>query len=114
SYRQASASVPGLRTKDPDNRLLARGPRFRLSAEAIRDGALAVSGLLNDRIGGPSVFPYQSPGIWEELTAGDVYSAQSYVQSHGPDLYRRTMYTFWKRSVPPPALSVFDAPDRTR
>jgi hypothetical protein len=76
---------------------------------------LAVSGLLDDRIGGPSVSPYQPPGIWEELASradGKNWTAQEYVQSHGADLYRRTMYTFWKRTAPPPSLITFDAPDR--
>jgi hypothetical protein len=94
---------------------LARGPRHRLAAEFIRDQALAVSGLLNGEIGGKSVAPYQPPGLWEELMSradGAKWSAQTYVQSHGKDLYRRTMYTFWKRTSPPPALATFDAPDR--
>ena len=107
--------TPELRAKDPENRWLARGPRFRLPAEFIRDQALAVSGLLDDRIGGPSVSPYQPPGIWEELASradGKNWTAQEYAQSHGRDLYRRTMYTFWKRTAPPPSLVTFDAPDR--
>ena len=86
---------------DPENRLLARGPRFRLPAEMIRDNALAASGLLNAEIGGPSVLPYQPKGLWEELAFGDGFSAQAYEQSHGKDLYRRSMYTFWKRTAPP-------------
>jgi hypothetical protein len=104
-----------LRERDPENRLYARGPRFRLSGEEIRDTALAVSGLLNQRIGGASVSPYQPEGIWEELSSrGDSkqWTAQFYEQSHGPDLYRRSMYTFWKRTCPPPQLQTFDAPDR--
>ncbi len=115
TYAQSSATTPGLTAKDPENRLLARGPRFRLPAEFIRDQALAVSGLLNQEIGGKSVSPYQPDGIWEELASredGKNWSAQTYTQSHGPDLYRRTMYTFWKRTAPPPTLSTFDAPDR--
>lgn len=115
TYRQSSAVTPELLAKDPENRLLARGPRHRLPAEFIRDQALAVSGLLNDRIGGPSVSPYQPPGIWEELASradGKNWTGQEYVQSHGPDLYRRSMYTFWKRTAPPPSLVTFDAPDR--
>jgi Protein of unknown function (DUF1553)/Protein of unknown function (DUF1549)/Planctomycete cytochrome C/Concanavalin A-like lectin/glucanases superfamily len=112
AYRQASAASPDLQRKDPENRLLARGPHYRLPAEMIRDNALAASGLLNREIGGPSVFPYQAPGVWEELTTGDIYSAQTYTQSHGADLYRRTMYTFWKRTAPPPSIEVLDAPDR--
>jgi hypothetical protein len=80
----------------------------------IRDNALAVSGLLNRQVGGPSVFPYQTPGLWEELAFGDGFSMQEYVQSHGADLYRRSMYTFWKRTSPPAQLNTFDAPDREK
>ena len=115
TYRQSSVVSQELLAKDPENRLLARGPRYRLAAEVVRDQALAVSGLLDPRMGGPSVYPYQPPGLWEELMSrsdGDQFTAQKYVQSHGPDLYRRAMYTFWKRTSPPPALSAFDAPDR--
>jgi hypothetical protein len=114
AYRQDSRVTPELLERDPENRLLARGPRFRLPAEIVRDNALSVSGLLDDRLGGPSVFPYQPKGLWEEMAYGDVYSAQTYVQSHGKDLYRRSMYTFWKRTVPPASLSTFDAPDREK
>ncbi len=114
AYRQASKVTPALLEKDPENRLLARGPRLRLPAEVVRDNALAVSGLLNDEIGGPSVFPYQPAGIWEELAFGDGFSAQNYVMSHGKDLYRRSMYTFWKRTAPPATLATFDAPDREK
>jgi len=114
AYRQDSRVTPELLEKDPENRLLARGPRFRLPAEVVRDNALCVSGLLDGRVGGPSVFPYQSKGLWEEMAYGDVYSAQTYVQSHGNDLYRRSMYTFWKRTVPPASLGTFDAPDREK
>jgi hypothetical protein len=114
TYRQASRVTHELLEKDPENRLLARGPRVRLPAEMIRDNALAVSGLMNAQIGGAPVFPYQPAGIWEELAFGEVYSAQSYKQSTGSDLYRRSMYTFWKRTVPPPALNAFDAPDREK
>ncbi|MFQ5733849.1 MAG: DUF1553 domain-containing protein, partial [Planctomycetaceae bacterium] len=92
---------------DPENRLLSRGPRFRMSAEMIRDQALFAAGLLTERIGGPSVKPYQPDGLWKEIaTDGD------YVQSHGGDLYRRSMYTYWKRTVAPPVMLAFDAPDR--
>jgi mono/diheme cytochrome c family protein len=114
AYRQSSKVTPELREKDPENRLLARGPRLRLPAEMIRDTALASSGLLNPAIGGPSVMPYQPKGIWEELAFGDGFSAQAYEQSHGPDLYRRGMYTFWKRTAPPASLATFDAPDREK
>lgn len=115
TYRQASAVTAEVLAKDPENRLLARGPRVRLQAEFIRDQALAISGLLDGRIGGTSVSPYQPAGLWEELMSradGANFTAQTYVQSHGNDLYRRTMYTFWKRSSPPPSLITFDAPDR--
>ncbi len=115
TYRQSSVVSAELAEIDPDNRLYARGPRFRLSAEAIRDNALAVSGLLTRKIGGPSVSPYQPPGLWEELSLrqdSKNWSAQFYVQSQGEDLYRRSMYTFWKRTSPPPSLQAFDAPDR--
>jgi hypothetical protein len=129
TYRQSSkesdiAALAGADTKgkaasrfslDPENRLLARGTRFRLPAEFIRDQALSVSGLINNEIGGKSVSPYQPAGLWEELMAradGKNWSAQEYAQSHGPDLYKRTMYTFWKRTCPPASLATFDAPDR--
>lgn len=115
TYRQASSVTPELLASDPENRLLGRGPRMRLQAEFVRDQALAISGLLKNKIGGSSVSPYQPSGLWEELMSradGANWSAQSYTQSHGDDLYRRTMYTFWKRTSPPPTLSTFDAPDR--
>ncbi len=114
TYRQSSIETPEMRERDPENRLLARGPRFRLPAEEIRDNALAVSGLLDYRIGGPSVFPYQPKGLWEEMAFGAGFTAQTYTESTGRDLYRRSMYTFWKRTVPPPALVTFDAPDREK
>ncbi len=113
-YRQSSKVSPELLEKDPENRLLARGPRFRLPAEMIRDNALFVSGLINEKIGGPSVLPYQPKGLWEEMAFGGDFSAQTYEQSHGADLYRRSMYTFWKRTVPYPGLNTFDAPDREK
>lgn len=115
AYRQSSKATPELIAHDPENRLLARGPRVRLQAEFVRDQALAISGLLNEEIGGKSVSPYQPAGLWEELMSradGKNWTAQTYVQSHGKDLYRRTMYTFWKRTSPPPSLATFDAPDR--
>jgi len=112
TYRQSSIVTPALAKRDPENRLLARGPRMRLQAEFIRDQALAVSGLLNMEIGGPSVYPYQPAGLWEEMSYGEEYTAQKYGKSSGKDLYRRSMYTFWKRTVPPAQLSTFDAPDR--
>jgi hypothetical protein len=108
TYRQSSSPRdPKLYVRDPSNRLLARGPRHRLPAEQIRDNALAISGLLKPRIGGPSVFPYQPAGLWEEAGTG-----KSYSQSHGEDLYRRSLYTFWRRTSPPPTMTAFDAPTR--
>jgi hypothetical protein len=115
TYRQSSVTSPKSLAGDPEDRFLSHFPRRRLQSEFIRDQALAVSGLLDGRIGGASVSPYQPANLWEEMTLrGDSASltAQTYVQSHGRDLYRRTMYTFWKRTIPPPALSAFDAPDR--
>lgn len=112
TYRQSSRVTPQLLQRDPENLLLARGPRFRLPGELIRDQALAISGLLVPKIGGPSVKPYQPPGLWEELAFGGGFSAQTYVQDHGEALYRRSMYSFWKRTCPPPSLQTFDAPER--
>ncbi len=114
TYRQSSRVTPELLEKDPENRLLARGPRFRLQAEMLRDNALAVSGLLDPEIGGASVFPYQPAGLWDDLAYGDGFTAQTYAQSKGKDLYRRSMYTFGKRSVPPAQMLTFDAPDREK
>jgi Protein of unknown function (DUF1553)/Protein of unknown function (DUF1549)/Concanavalin A-like lectin/glucanases superfamily len=107
TYRQASRVTPELLQKDPDNRLLARGPRFRLGPEVIRDQALAVSGLLVEKVGGPSVKPYQPAGLWQELGGGSGYK-----QDTGEGLYRRTLYTYWKRTVAPPFMVNFDSPNR--
>jgi len=115
TYRQSSRAEPKLFQRDPENRLVARGARFRLQAEFIRDQALALSGLLKGQIGGKSVSPYQPAGLWEELSMREDsrnFSAQFFELSKGADLYRRSMYTFWKRSSPPPQMSTFDAPDR--
>jgi hypothetical protein len=106
TYRQSSRVAPEAHRRDPENRLLARAPRLRLPAEMIRDQALNLGGLLVERPGGPSVKPYQPPGLWNELADAD------YVQDHGPDLYRRGLYTFWKRTAPPPSMVAFDAPGR--
>jgi hypothetical protein len=114
AYKQSSKVTPALREKDPENRLLARGPRFRLPAEVVRDNALASAGLLKLDVGGPSVLPYQPAGLWEELAFGEAFSAQEYRQDHGEKLYRRAMYTFWKRTAPPASLNTFDAPDREK
>ena len=107
TYRQSSQSTSELRSRDPQNRLLARGPRFRLPAEVIRDQALFLAGLMVEKQGGPSVKPYQPDGLWEELTSG-----QSYNQSEGEDLYRRSLYTYWKRTIAPPFMLTFDASGR--
>ena len=107
TYRQSSQSTPDLRSRDPQNRLLARGPRFRLPAEVIRDQALFLAGLMVEKQGGPSVKPYQPDGLWEELTSGQVYD-----QSDGEDLYRRSLYTYWKRTIAPPFMLTFDASGR--
>jgi hypothetical protein len=110
TYRQASRVPARLLAHDPENRLLARGPRFRLSAEVVRDNALAIAGLLTPRLGGPSVKPYQPAGLWEELAGGA--GEGPYIQDKGPDLYRRSLYVYRKRTVPHPALATFDAPSR--
>ena len=106
TYRQSSFTTPALLERDADNRLLARGPRFRLPAEMVRDQMLAVSGLLVEKIGGPSVKPYQPEGVWDG-GFGAVYE-----QDHGEDLYRRSLYTFWRRSTPPASPAIMDAADR--
>lgn len=111
TYRQSSRQTRELRQLDPENRLLARGPRFRLDAEQIRDQALAVSGLLVRKIGGPSVYPYQPQGLWLELNNRPGYS-RSYAAGVGDDLFRRSLYTYWKRTVLSPMLKTFDAPER--
>jgi hypothetical protein len=108
TYRQASVPRdPELWTSDPENRLLARGPRHRLSPEQLRDNALAVSGLLVRKVGGPSVFPYQPAGLWRESGTGKSYPAAA-----GEGLHRRSLYTFWRRTSPPPSMTTFDAPTR--
>jgi mono/diheme cytochrome c family protein len=110
TYRQSSRVTPDLHERDPANRLLARGPRFRLQSEFLRDQALFASGLLVTKTGGPSVKSYHPPGLYEQVTAGS--GTNIYVEGSGPDLYRRSMYSYWKRSVPNPAMLVFDAPFR--
>lgn len=107
AYRQSSRSDPKLQEKDPKNRLLSRGPRFRLSAEFVRDQALFIAGLLKEKTGGPSVRPYQPDGLWKEIA-----STTEYNQSHGDDLYRRSLYTYWKRTVAPPTMMTLDATSR--
>ena len=106
TYRQNSDAPPELLVRDPDNALLARGPSFRLPAEMIRDGALAAGGILVSSMGGPPVKPYQPPGLWEEK------SGLKYERDHGAGSHRRSLYTFWKRTSPPPAMLTFDATTR--
>ncbi len=112
TYRQSSRITPESFSLDPENRMLARGPRFRLDGEAIRDGALAVSGLLDPTIGGPSVYPYHPEGLWLEVNNRPNYSRPYPHQTDPEQHHRRTLYTFWKRTVPPPSVATFDAPDR--
>jgi hypothetical protein len=112
SYRQDSAAAPESVANDPENRLLSRGPRLRLSAEAIRDQALAISGLLKHRNGGPSVFPYQPDSLYAGIVVDAPYPGTKWYQSKGDDLYRRSLYTFLKRTAPHPSQINFDAPDR--
>jgi hypothetical protein len=107
TYRQSSKVTPELLQRDPENRLLSRGPRVRLPAGMVRDQALAISGLLVDKIGGPSVKPYQPAGLWKELSGGDDYKPDT-----GEGLHRRSLYTYWKRTAPPPMMMNFDAAGR--
>ena len=111
TYRQSSRIEPASYQRDRENRLLSRGPRHRLDAEVIRDSALSVSGLLVETIGGPSVRPYQPPGIWQVVGYPSSNTAR-FERDEGAALYRRSMYTFWKRTAPPPTMSLFDAPSR--
>lgn len=110
TYRQRSAISQEKREADPENTWLSRGPRHRLSGEMLRDQALAASGLLVRRVGGPGVKPYQPPGLWAEKSEFTIL--REYVPDSGPDQYRRAMYTFWRRTSPPPAMILFDAPTR--
>jgi hypothetical protein len=109
TYRQSSKATPELLQRDPDNRLLSRGPRMRLSAEMIRDQALFLSGLLVEQLGGPSVKPYQPAGLYNDMLFSNM---TEYAQEKGEGLWRRSLYTFWKRTVMPPAMQVFDASSR--
>jgi hypothetical protein len=111
TYRQAAITTAEKLEKDPQNRLLSRGPRFRMDAEMVRDYALAASGLLVPTIGGPSVKPYQPEGVWEAV-AMIGSNTRDYRQDTGPNLYRRSMYTFWKRSAPPASMEIFNATAR--
>jgi hypothetical protein len=108
AYRQSSAVTPDLLRDDPENRLYARAPRFRLPAEMVRDQALAIGGLLHEEVGGPSVKPYQPPNLWRELSFG----GGEYEAGKGAALYRRSLYTYWRRTIAPPAMVAFDSPTR--
>jgi hypothetical protein len=109
TYRQTSGASPELVAGDPENRLLARGPRFRLHAEQIRDQALLVSGLLVEKIGGPSVRPFQPDGLWRAVSYD---GEETYLPDMGDGRHRRSLYSYWKRQLAPPALAAFDAPTR--
>jgi hypothetical protein len=111
AYRQSAQATDQKLQRDPDNRLISRGPRFRMDAEMIRDYALAASGLLTPTIGGASVKPYQPANIWETVAMQES-NTKSYHQDSGDKLYRRSMYTFWKRSAPPASMDIFNAPSR--
>ncbi|MGI9545069.1 MAG: DUF1553 domain-containing protein [Cyclobacteriaceae bacterium] len=110
TYRQSSRVDPKKQKIDPQNVYLSRAPQYRLPAELVRDNVLALSGLLVEKIGGPSVKPYQPPGLWEELSCGR--GTMTYFQENGEELYRKSLYTFWKRTVPPPSMITFDAATR--
>lgn len=111
TYRQAALTTPEKLEKDPGNRLLSRGPRFRMDAEMVRDYALTASGLLSEKVGGPSVRPYQPDGVWEAV-AMIGSNTRDYQRDKGENLYRRSLYTFWKRSAPPASMDIFNAPSR--
>ncbi|MEO6245802.1 MAG: DUF1553 domain-containing protein, partial [Opitutaceae bacterium] len=110
TYRQSARITPELLARDDQNRLLARGPRFRLDAEGIRDNALAIAGLLSPKLGGPPVRPYQPPGLWDSKVGGE---RVTYDVSPGEDAHRRGLYTVWKRASPYPSFVNFDATNRT-
>lgn len=112
AYRQSSETTPAAVARDPENRRIGRGPRVRLPAELIRDQALAISGLLKPQIGGPSVYPYQPDKLYDGIVVGTEYPGSRWQLSQGDNLYRRSLYTFWKRTVTHPAMLTFDAPDR--
>jgi hypothetical protein len=108
TYRQSSKVSAELIQRDPNNRLLTRGPRFRLEAEMVRDQSLALSGLLSRKIGGPSVYPPQPEGLWQAAFNGQ----RTWPTSQGEDRHRRGLYTFWRRTIPYPSMATFDAPSR--
>ena len=113
TYQQSSEITPELKSADPENKLLARASRFRMTGEMIRDYMLTTSGLLNPEIRGPSVKPYQPEDLWAETTSGvNRRVLTKYVQDTGDKLYRRSLYTLWKRTLPPPSMTIFDAPTR--
>jgi len=112
TYRQEAAGSAESFARDPENRLLSRGPRFRLPAELIRDQSLFVSGLLEEKQGGPPVYPYQTRDLYKNMVVAATYPGTTWPEAQGADLYRRSLYTFWKRTVPHPTMTVFDAPDR--
>ena len=111
AYRQSAVTTPEKLDRDPQNRLLSRGPRFRMDAEMVRDYALAASGLLVAKIGGPSVRPYQPDGVWEAVAMPES-NTRYYQADSGEGLYRRSMYTLWKRAAPPASMDIFNAPTR--
>ncbi|MBI2686533.1 MAG: DUF1553 domain-containing protein [Acidobacteria bacterium] len=111
TYRQSALATPEKLKKDPENRLLSRGPRFRMDGEVVRDYALVAGGMLDPAIGGPSVKPYQPDGVWEAV-AMNGSNTKFYKRDGGEKLYRRSMYTFWKRSAPPASMELFNAPTR--
>jgi hypothetical protein len=111
AYRQSAVATKEKLEKDPADQLISRGPRFRMDAEMIRDYALASSGLLVRKVGGPSVRPYQPPGVWEAV-AMIGSDTRNYKQDTGDKLYRRSMYTFWKRAAPPASMDILNAPTR--
>jgi hypothetical protein len=111
TYRQTSHVGQRSYLADPKNRLLSRGARYRLQGEFVRDAALSISGLMVDNFGGPGVKPYQPAGLWAEVGLG---GNPKFTQDHGQALYRRSLYTYWKRSAPPPAMQIFDAPTREK
>jgi hypothetical protein len=113
TYRQDSIVTPELVARDPENRLLARGPRHRLDAEALRDSALYLGGVLNLQMGGKGVRPYQPPGIWEAVGYTTSNTAK-YTQDQGDALFRRSLFIFWKRTAPPPSMTTFDGPSREK